>query len=254
MIRRQLYRQAKAFLVYGSAGEQYLRGMGMKQPVFLAWNATGSEEIAAAKKKWEEEGGAKQQPRFRAPGTYSLLYIGRLIPEKKVLLLPDILAALDAHSGSKETGLVVIGEGPAMEALREKTARMGLGDRVRFAGGLQGPEQTAGYFLSADMLLLPGKGGLAISEAIQYGLPVVAGKADGTEQDLVVSGENGFLVEEESPEAFATAIESVCAGEESLRKMRTASLAQAAKYGNTAAMQQGFLQAIEYVMQSQDEV
>jgi glycosyltransferase involved in cell wall biosynthesis len=226
----------------------------MKQAFFLAWNATGSEEIAAAKRKWEETEGEKQKQDFRAPGTYSLLYIGRLIAEKKVLLLPDILIALDKLTGRKEVGLVVIGEGPAMEALREKARKMDLGERVRFMGALQGPEQTAGWFLSADLLLLPGKGGLAISEAIQYGLPVVAGKADGTEQDLVVSGGNGFLVEEDDPSAFAVAIKKVIASEESLHKMRAASLAQAAKYGNTSAMQEGFLQAIDYVIQAQNEV
>ena len=253
-IRKRLYQRASAFIVYGSTGGQYLRVMGMKQAFFLAWNATGSEEIAAAKGKWEEGEGEKQKQDFRAPGTYSLLYIGRLIAEKKVLLLPDILAALDQHSGKKDTGMVVIGEGPAMEALRDKARRMGLGERIRFEGALQGPEQNAGFFLSADLLLLPGKGGLAISEAIQYGLPVVAGKADGTEQDLVVSGENGFLVDEENPEAFAAAIMKVIASEEILHKMRAASREQAATYGNTNAMQQGFLQAIDYITQSQDEV
>ena len=51
------------------------------------------------------------------------------------------------------------------------------------------------YFLQSDVFVLPGLGGLAISDAMIHGLPVIAGKADGTEIDLVTN-ETGFLHEE----------------------------------------------------------
>src|SRR5690606_12917358 len=48
------------------------------------------------------------------------------------------------------------------------------------------------YFLGSDVFVLPGLGGLAISEAMVYGLPVIASIGDGCEVDLV-DEKNGFL-------------------------------------------------------------
>ena len=43
--------------------------------------------------------------------------------------------------------------------------------------------------------MLPGLGGLAINHAMMLGRPVICGRADGTEQDLVIDGETGFYLE-----------------------------------------------------------
>ena len=55
-------------------------------------------------------------------------------------------------------------------------------------------EQVSSYFLLGDIFVLPGLGGLGISEAMAHSLPVVVTKADGCELDLVESGRNGYIV------------------------------------------------------------
>ena len=39
--------------------------------------------------------------------------------------------------------------------------------------------------MEADLFVLPGTGGLAVQEAMSYGLPVIMGQGDGTNDDLV---------------------------------------------------------------------
>jgi len=48
------------------------------------------------------------------------------------------------------------------------------------------------YFDACDLVVLPGLGGLVISEAMCYGKPVLVGIGDGCEKDLVTA-ENGFI-------------------------------------------------------------
>ncbi len=49
------------------------------------------------------------------------------------------------------------------------------------------------YFKEADLFVLPGTGGLAVQEAMGYGLPVIVAQGDGTQDDLVRK-ENGWQI------------------------------------------------------------
>jgi len=48
------------------------------------------------------------------------------------------------------------------------------------------------YFVNSDVFLLTGSGGLAINEAMAYGLPIISTIGDGTVRDLIDG--NGFLL------------------------------------------------------------
>ncbi len=64
---------------------------------------------------------------------------------------------------------------------------------TEFPGGIH-DEALAPWFRKADLFVLPGTGGLALQQAMAYGLPVIAGVADGTQADLVRQS-NGWLLE-----------------------------------------------------------
>jgi len=65
-------------------------------------------------------------------------------------------------------------------------------------------------FTRADLFVLPGQGGLAIQEAMSYGLPVIVAEADGTEADLDQPG-NRRLVATGDVKGLASAIASLLA-------------------------------------------
>ena len=56
--------------------------------------------------------------------------------------------------------------------------------------------ELSSYLSNADSFLLPGTGGLAINEAMAYGLPIISTIGDGTVIDLVFEGQNGYYLDE----------------------------------------------------------
>lgn len=60
---------------------------------------------------------------------------------------------------------------------------------VRFFGRIV--DGVGAYFAAADVVVLPGIGGLALNEAMFWGRPCVVSVADGTEDDLVIDGVTG---------------------------------------------------------------
>ena len=132
-----------------------------------------------------------------------VLEVARLAEVKGQRTLLAALARLDATA-------VFVGrdleEGGAYEAvLRAEAERLGVGDRVVFAGHRDDvPALLAGcdvFCLPSSMEGLP----LVVLEAMARGKPVVATAVGGT-PELVVEGETGLLVPPGDPEALARAL------------------------------------------------
>jgi phosphatidylinositol alpha 1,6-mannosyltransferase len=129
---------------------------------------------------------SRRDPALRAqlaPGGELLVgYVGRLAPEKQV----ERLVALDGLPGVR---LVVVGTGPAEEALRTALPR------AAFLGFRDG-DHLARTYASLDVFVHTGPAETfcqAVQEALASGLPVVAPDAGGP-RDLVLPGRTGYLV------------------------------------------------------------
>jgi glycosyltransferase involved in cell wall biosynthesis len=101
----------------------------------------------------------------------TVVYVGRLVEWKG----PGIAIRALAHL--PEWRLVLVGAGPAEARLRALAARLGLANRVEFAGQM-GREQVLQMMASdADVLLSPSlhdDGPWTIAEAVAIGIPTVA--------------------------------------------------------------------------------
>src|SRR5207244_10194022 len=110
---------------------------------------------------------------FRIPADAPLLlFVGRLAREKGVPLLLDAMAGLPA-----KVWLLLVGDGPERRELEAQVQRLGLTDRVVFAG-----EQDHAHVVDAlgasDLFVFPAHtdaAGLAVPEAIAAGRAAVAG-------------------------------------------------------------------------------
>jgi glycosyltransferase involved in cell wall biosynthesis len=105
-----------------------------------------------------------------------VLFVGRLQFRKNVDLL------LGACAEIQNIRLVIVGDGPERESLEELAGR--IYPSAEFVGSKHGEELKA-HFEEADLFVLPGTGGLAVQEAMSYGLPVIVAQGDGTQDDLV---------------------------------------------------------------------
>jgi phosphatidylinositol alpha-1,6-mannosyltransferase len=154
-----------------------------------------------------------------------LLTIGRLVERKGVDLVIEALPPLLADH--PDLAYLVVGSGPREAALRRRARELGLGDRVVFAGAVPDAELPRIYNL-ARVFVMPSRFirrkatiegfGLVYLEAGASGLPVIAGTAGGA-TDVVRDGENGLLVDPESPAAIGAAIRRLLEHPEEARRM-----------------------------------
>jgi glycogen(starch) synthase len=135
-----------------------------------------------------------------------VLFVGRLHKAKGV----DTALAAFGRLRAARAHLVLVGDGPERPTLEAQAARLGLTDRVRFAGFL--PHQRVPAALShADVLVVPSvyeELGRVVLEAMQVGLPVVA-TATGGIPEVIHDGLNGLLVPIGDPDPMGRAIDSV---------------------------------------------
>jgi glycosyltransferase involved in cell wall biosynthesis len=112
-----------------------------------------------------------------------VLFVGAVLQEKRIDLILEAMSLM----ARADTVLLVVGDGPHLPGLRAATQ-----DRsdVVFAGSVI--DGVGPYFDAAEVYVLPGTGGLGINEAMAHKLPIVSGYADGSADDLVHDGQNGF--------------------------------------------------------------
>jgi len=117
---------------------------------------------------------------------------------------------------------------------------------TRFYGAQHGA-QLAKHLRSADLFVMPGTGGLAVQEAMSFGLPVIVGVADGTQTDLV-RGENGWLLADDSIQTLTNTLASALSDVYALRKKGSASYRIVSQEINLEKMVAVFSKAIQKVM------
>jgi glycosyltransferase involved in cell wall biosynthesis len=130
-------------------------------------------------------------------------YLGRLEWYKGV---HDLLRALPLlHGTAPDVRLDIAGDGPFRPELERLAASLGLSDRVRFRGRVEGhakEEWFAGVHLLATPSNMWENFPLVALEGLVRGRPVVATNIGGI-PDIVEDGETGFLVPIERPDALA---------------------------------------------------
>ena len=116
--------------------------------------------------------------------------VGRLNPQKNFSLFLEIAAVVS--SKFPDTRFLLAGEGPEESLLRNQAARLGIADKVIFAGYIP---DTRVVYAAADILLMPSRfEGLPMTllEAMAMGLPVVASNLDGI-AEVITDSREGFL-------------------------------------------------------------
>jgi glycosyltransferase involved in cell wall biosynthesis len=155
-----------------------------------------------------------------------LVMVGRLSVQKNPLLAVRALARVRDLPWE----LHVLGDGPLRADMERESAALGIADRLRFAGWLDGAA-VATEMANADALLLTSLSeGLPMVavEALDRGLAIVASRIGGM-TDVVLPEENGLLCDL-TPEAFADALRRLLADPALRLKMRAASSARAARF------------------------
>jgi 1,2-diacylglycerol 3-alpha-glucosyltransferase len=147
--------------------------------------------------------------RFRAEAGIPLerplvTYIGRVAHEKNIDFLVRMF--VEVRRTVPDAMLVIAGEGPAREPLRQMVARLGLQQHVHFAGYLDRNTALLDCYSAADVFVFASRTetqGLVLLEAMAQGAPIVSTAELGTRS--ILKPGCGALVVEEQLQAFSEA-------------------------------------------------
>jgi glycosyltransferase involved in cell wall biosynthesis len=150
------------------------------------------------------DAGPEQAAPSSPGGALKLVSVGALVPHKGHSVLLHALA-----SCSRPHGLTVCGDGPLRAELEGTVQRLGLGERVVFAGDIG---DALDVVRGADLVVHPSitEGlGTAVLDALAAGRPVIASRVGGLPE--IVDDSCGRLVPPSDPGALAAALDGFAA-------------------------------------------
>ena len=157
----------------------------------------------------ERFGGGCRQRFRREHGILSTrpvaLFVGRVAHEKNIEFL--LQATLVALKQRPDLLLVIAGEGPAMNDLKERVKALGLRDSVQFIGYLDRQQALPDCYAAADVFVFASvteTQGLVLLEAMAAGLPVIALSEMGTRD--ILESQRGAITPRAEPAAFGIAL------------------------------------------------
>lgn len=228
VIKANFINQFDAMLAYSQRGAHEYAALGFApEKIFVAHNSVSP---------------APDQAPIRRPQTMeraAILFVGRLQTRKRV----DYLLRACAEIESKPR-LIIVGDGP--ERAKLESLAKNIYPAAEFTGTKYGTELQP-YFSEADLFVLPGTGGLAVQEAMSYGLPVIVAKGDGTQDDLVREG-NGWQIEPEDYGALVSTMQNALSDAARLRRMGEESFRIVSNEINIQKMADVFVQALNSII------
>lgn len=224
--RRSFLRPLDGMVAYSRRAAQEYADLGFNpESIFVAPNAVQPRPSWPLPARSEIFAGRPQ-----------VLFVGRLQARKRIDHLLHACAALPA---ALQPELVIVGDGPARPAF-EELARS-VYPAARFTGARHGSDLET-LFRAADLFVLPGTGGLAAQQAMSFGLPVIVGEGDGTQEDLVTA-QTGWLLLGGGPAALERALAEALSDPARLRCKGAAAYRLCCDEVNLEAMARAFASA-----------
>lgn len=195
-----------------SAGD--LRGFGFENPVVLPflmdWNRYRQRENPVL-------------ARIVDDGWRNLLFVGRLVPNKRQDDLIRLLATVRA-SGRQRTRLILVGKGREGEKFLYETHHLvrKLGDQPVLFAGRVNPAELVTYYRHADLFVSMSEHegfGVPLVESMLFDLPVLAYAAAAIPDTL---GDAGILLPDKNLEVAAAMVDRLLDD----RELRTAVIAR----------------------------
>lgn len=170
---------SNSIITYSSQGKNYYHQLLKVDPdkIFPAINVVDTDH-------WIQ----KYRPKKHHNERIVLLFVGHIVKEKNIELLINSFIKVNSNN---EFVLNIVGDGKDKIFFENQTKSI---PNLNFIGRVY--EGIERYFNEADIFILPGLGGLAISHAMCFGLPIICSDGDGSERDLVKNDFNGYYIED----------------------------------------------------------
>jgi len=203
--RKSFYKLSNKHLLYSERSKKLMIQNGFNpDKLYIIYNSLNYEY----QKKLYESLSNYRFDFFHNPDKPVLIFIGRLIAEKKVDLLIKAAKALNAET--HQVNLLIIGDGVMMNELT-KTSQEGIdAGWIYFRGACYDELELSKYLSSADLCASPGSIGLAAIHSLSFGTPVCTHDNfddQGPEFEAIIDNENGFFFKEDDLESLTSKVE-----------------------------------------------
>ncbi|WP_167333836.1 glycosyltransferase family 4 protein [Anaerocellum danielii] len=200
LLLKVLYKNVDVFFAYNTSSKKYLNKLGVRDDkIVVLYNTINEHNILKNIEKIKQQAGEIKK-KMNLGERIVLLYCGAVIREKKIEILLDSMKKLS------DCILIIVGDGNDMYYYKKYATDKKL-DNVIFVGRVI--ENVDCYYQVADIFIMPCQGGLALNQAMIHQKPIICGKADGSEYDLVINGYNGFRDENLTPDKIVTYVEEI---------------------------------------------
>jgi len=225
--RNRFLTSLDGFIAYSRRGAQEYHSTGLPPGrIFVALNAAAHRPTEPPPKRPPDK-----------KGSLTVLFVGRLQARKRIDLLLQACSLLPQILRPR---LWIVGDGPERESLQDLAKS--IYPSAEFPGSRTGPDLEP-YFTGADLFVLPGTGGLAVQQAMAYGLPVIVAEGDGTQDDLVREN-NGWRIPPGDLTAMVEVLSDALSDVECLRRMGVESYRLVVEEVNLEAMVDVFIEAL----------
>lgn len=179
---------------------------------------------------YKKANGAELRTQWNWQDDKVIISAGRLAEEKNWDTLLRAFAI--AQKTQPNIRLVLLGDGPQADALRQLAGELEITDRVTFVGKVPF-EEIPNYLKAADLFSFASiteTQGLVTLEAMAAGLPVVAVDGSGT-RDILEDGKQGLLTQND-PQALANGIIKMMEDASLAGKFKSAALKTSRAFDN----------------------
>jgi glycosyltransferase involved in cell wall biosynthesis len=170
-----------------------------------------------------------------------LCHVGRSAHEKNIDFLLEML--VHVKKTIPDILLVLAGEGPAQEHLRNRSSSLDLNNNIRFLNYLDRDNELKDCYRAGDVFVFASRTetqGLVLLEAMALGVPVVSTAVLGTVD--ILKPEKGALIAEENAEDFSHKVVTLL-GDNELRHEKSI---EAVDYAHTWSAEDTTLRLIDY--------
>ncbi|MDH3022471.1 glycosyltransferase [Gordonia alkanivorans] len=175
----------------------------------------------------------------------NFVYVGRLVEEKKPLLLVEGFARFVREFSDSRTRLVIVGDGPEMAGLRERVSALGIDERVEFRGHVSDFSELKEIYSTALASVSPGYVGLSLTQTLGFGVPMIVADDEPHAPEVeLLTAETGVYFNANDPESLAGTMRAMVEDSQLWASRRKDLIGLVQRTYSADAMAEGFVEAI----------
>ena len=180
VVRKLVFSTSKAFIGPGKRTSELYQMYGVDTSKFFQSHLAANTEIFSVYKPLHER-------------PYDLMFAGQIQDRKSPLFFVEVANRL--RRAFPALKILIIGNGPQKKEMIENLNEANID--YHYPGFIQ-PEELPDYYSASKIFLFPTKldaWGVVANEALASGTPVIISPFAGAANDLVIDGENGYVLD-----------------------------------------------------------